>query len=188
MPTIEEGLRSQVRNIEATYGRSMAEWAEIVRASRLNRHGEIVTMLKRDYGMTHGAANRTALVVLDGLAAMSTPSADEVVDGLYSGKRASLRPLHELLMAEVRSLGPDVEVAPKRGYLSLRRRTQFAMIQPAATRIDLGLVLKGHPTTERLESAATFNALFTHRVRVSRPENIDGELIAWLHRAYDSAG
>ena len=144
-------------------------------------------MLKRDHGITHGAANRTALVVLDGLAAKSAPSPDEAVDSLYSGKKAALRPLHELLMAQVRSLGPDVEFAPKRAYLSLRRRTQFAMVQPAVTRLDLGLVLKDHPTSERLESAATFNALFTHRVRLSRPEDIDGELMAWLREAYCAA-
>jgi len=26
MATVEEGLRSQIRNIEATYGKSMDEW------------------------------------------------------------------------------------------------------------------------------------------------------------------
>jgi hypothetical protein len=35
-----------------------------------------------------------------------------------------------------------LEVAAMRGYLSLRRRKQFAMLQPSTTgRLDLGLVL-----------------------------------------------
>jgi Domain of unknown function (DUF5655) len=73
--------------------------------------------------------------------------------------------------------------------VSLRRKKQFAMIQPTtATRIDLGLILKDTPMTERLESAASFNALFTHRVRVSTINYVDEQVITWLKQAYDLAG
>ncbi len=72
--------------------------------------------------------------------------------------------------------------------MSLRRRKQFAMIQPsAAGRIDIGLILKDVPPGPRLESAAGFNALFTHRVRLSEPADIDVQLTAWLRQAYDRA-
>jgi hypothetical protein len=90
-------------------------------------------------------------------------------------------------MAAVGALGDDVELAPKRGYLSLRRRKQFAMIQPAAARVDLGLILKDEPPTGRLEPAAGFNALFTHRVRIAAPDDVDEELVAWLREAYGRA-
>ncbi len=63
------------------------------------------------------------------------------------------------------------------------------MIQPTtATRIDLGLILKDVPATERLESAAGFNALFTHRVRVNTINDVDAQVISWLKQAYDLAG
>lgn len=91
-------------------------------------------------------------------------------------------------MALVHSLGTDLEVAPKKGYLSLRRRKQFAMIKPAAKHIALGPILPGRPVSGRLESAATFNALFTHRVRVGSIGEIDDELAGWLTDAYDRAG
>ena len=60
MATVEQGLRSQVQNIEATYGRSIDEWIELIRASGWSRHGEIVAMLKADHGLSHGSANRVA--------------------------------------------------------------------------------------------------------------------------------
>jgi hypothetical protein len=91
-------------------------------------------------------------------------------------------------MSAILAFGDDIELAPKKGYLSLRRRKQFAMIQPsAAGRIDLGLILGDLPAEARLESATGFNALFTHRVRVSNPADIDEQLIAWLRQAYDRA-
>ncbi|HEX7471754.1 MAG TPA: DUF4287 domain-containing protein, partial [Candidatus Limnocylindrales bacterium] len=68
MATVEEGLRAQIRNIEAKHGRSMAEWTELVRAKGLTKHGEIIAWLKTDHGMSHGNANRVALVARDAIA------------------------------------------------------------------------------------------------------------------------
>ncbi len=107
---------------------------------------------------------------------------------MYSGKKAGLKPLHDALMTMITTFGDDIELAPKKGYVSLRRKKQFAMIQPTATRIDVGLILKDMPTTERLKSAASFNALFTHRVRVSTINDLDAQVISWLKQAYDLAG
>ena len=186
MATVEAGLQSQLRNIEATYGRSVDEWIALIRASGLQRHGEIVAMLKSTNGLPHGAANRLALVAL--AATAPPPAAEDPADALYAGRAPGLRAIHDRLMALVSACGSDVEVAPKKGYLSLRRRTQFAMIKPAAGHVDLGLILPGVPLTGRLESAATFNALFTHRVRVRSVDDVDVELERWLREACARAG
>lgn len=186
MATVEQGLRSQLRNIEITYGRSIDEWIELIRASGLSRHGEIVAMLKTEHGLSHGAANRVALVAIDALKPASAASDPEA--SLYAGDKSALQPIHARLMAVINGMGSDIEVAPKKGYLSLRRRKQFAMIKPAAKHVDLGLILPGRAVDGRLESAATFNALFTHRVRVRSTAEVDGELAAWLRDAYEAAG
>jgi Domain of unknown function (DUF5655)/Domain of unknown function (DUF4287) len=186
MATVEQGLRSQLLNIETTYGRSIDEWIELVEASGRTRHGEIVAMLKTEHGLSHGAANRVALVAIDALKPISGAADPEV--SLYAGSKSALQPIHARLMAVINGLGTDIEVAPKKGYLSLRRRKQFAMIKPAAKHVDLGLVLPGRAVGGRLESAATFNALFTHRVRVRSTDEVDDELGAWLRDAYDAAG
>jgi hypothetical protein len=185
MATVEQGLQSQLRNIEATYGRSIDDWIDLIRASGRTRHGEIVAMLKADYGLSHGAANRVALVALDALEPR-TGATDPVAE-MYSGDRRALLPIHTRLIAAIDGLGTDIELAAKKGYLSVRRRKQFAMVKPAAKHVDLGLVLPGRPVTGRLESAATFNALFTHRVRVRAPDDVDDELMTWLADAYAEA-
>jgi Domain of unknown function (DUF5655)/Domain of unknown function (DUF4287) len=186
MATVEEGLRSQIRNIETTYGRSIEEWIELIKASGLSRHGEIVAMLKTEHGLSHGAANRVALVAIDALKPASAAADPEA--SLYAGNKVALLPIHDRLMAVISGLGSDLEVSPKKGYLSLRRRKQFAMIRPAATHVDLGIILPGRAVGGRLESAATFNALFTHRIRVRSAAEVDDELSAWLRDAYDAAG
>ena len=64
------------------------------------------------------------------------------------------------------------------------------MVQPGtAARIDLGLILPAAtPATGRLESAAQFNPLFTHRVRLTALTDLDDELREWLTTAYTLAG
>ena len=90
-------------------------------------------------------------------------------------------------MAAILAFGPDIEVVPKKGYLSLRRRKQFAMIKPVAKHIDVGLILPNKPVSSGFESAATFNALFTHRVRVRSVADVEADLVSYLREAYDSA-
>src|SRR5258705_19356 len=143
------------------------------------KHTDMVAMLKSQYSMSHGSVHRIALKaheadVASVVKAAEASSRDPVAE-LYGGKKAGLKPLHDALMTAITTFGDDIELASKKGYVSLRRKKQFAMIQPTATRIDLGLILKDVPTTERLEAAASFNALFTHRVRVNTIDDVDAQ-------------
>jgi hypothetical protein len=172
MSTVDEALEAQIRNIEARYGKTLGEWIAVVRNSGITKHSEIIALLKSQYGMSHGDANRVALKAREADAASIVEAAKaagrDPVEEMYSGKKADLKPLHDALMTAINTFGNDIELAPKKGYASLRRKKQFAMLQPTtAARIDVGLILQDVPTTERLESAAGFNAMFTHRVRVN---------------------
>jgi hypothetical protein len=90
-------------------------------------------------------------------------------------------------MAEIASFGA-FEIAPKKGYLSLRRKKQFAMIGPATnTRVDVGLNMKGLDATARL-IALPSGSMCNYNVKVIDAAEVDAELIAWVKRAYDNAG
>ena len=99
MATVEEGLQAQIRNIEATYGKTMPDWFALIAAGGRTKHTEIVAMLKSDYGMTHGAAHRVSLLARH--AAAPPPHADGIADpadALYIGQKAALRPIHNAVM------------------------------------------------------------------------------------------
>ena len=179
MTTVAQGMQSQIRNIEAEYGRSMDDWVSIIRASHLTKHPDVVTMLKTRYGLKHGAAHRVSLIAREKLGGPKT--AETAPTGEVKG-------VLDLLLVRIDSLGNDIERAPKKGYVSLRRRKQFAMIKPGKKWIDLGLILPGVAADDRLVSAAGRNALFTHRVRITHKADLDAAVVAWLKRAYASAG
>jgi hypothetical protein len=184
---VDAALQSQIRNIETTYGKPLDYWFAVIDSSGLTKHTEIVAMLKSDHGLAHGAAHRVSLLARQ-RSDTGVPASSDPADALYTGAKAGLRPLHDALLGEIRVLGA-FDIAPKKGYLSLRRRKQFAMVQPSTgSRIDLGLILPATPAAGRLESAAKFNPLFTHRVRITATTDLDDELRGWLATAYALAG
>lgn len=52
-----KGPASYFPSIEKTYGKSIAEWQEIIRGHLPAKHMELVAMLKNDHAMGHGHAN-----------------------------------------------------------------------------------------------------------------------------------
>ena len=173
-------------NILEKTGKPVAEWVKIAKGSGLEKHGQIVKFLKTDHGFTHGYANLVAHQTLASSADQHDD--DDLVAAQYAGPKADLKPIYDALVKEVSSFGGDVEISPKKAYVSLRRNKQFGLIQPSTkTRVDVGINLKGVEPTERLESSGSFNAMVSHRVRLSDVSQVDADLITWLRQAYDAS-
>ena len=186
MSKIDEATQSMIRNLEEKTGRSLDQWQKVVVGSKLAKHGEIVKYLKTEHGLTHGYANLVAHQALRSDA--SNFEGDDLIAAQYAGAKAALRPIYDALIAKVEGFGKDVEIAPKKAYVSLRRKKQFACLQPStATRFDVGINLKGVAPAGRLEASGSFNAMVSHRVRVHEVKEVDDELIGWLRQAYDQA-
>jgi predicted transport protein len=184
--TPEEMAASMIANMQEKTGKPLAGWLSITQASGLEKHAQIVKLLKSEHGMTHGYANMVAHETLR--AGEEQPSEGDLVDSQYSGVKAGLRPIYDALIQEVSKFGPDLEVAPKKTYVSLRRNKQLGLIQPSTkARVDVGINLKDAEPTERLEPAGSFNAMVSHRVRLSGVDEVDSELIGWLKKAYEAS-
>jgi hypothetical protein len=114
-------------------------------------------------------------------------AAADPLDAIYAGAKAPLRGLHERLSAEIDKLGVH-EKAPKKAYVSMRRKKQFAMLGPATKdQIELGLNAKNLPASVRLKALAP-GGMCQYAVRLSGVNEIDAELMGWVRTAYDAAG
>lgn len=190
MADLDKAVATQLANIEKRTGKSIAELSAIVRESGLSKHGELVSMLKTKLGMGHGDANtlvHTVRKAQEGAANAEPAAAGDVLDAIYAGPKAALRPIHDALLAAMRRFG-EFEEAPKKGYVSYRRKKQFAMIGPATkTQVEVGLNAKGLPAGERLQ-ALPAGQMCNYKVRLGDAGEVNAELLGWLRAAYDSAG
>lgn len=189
MSDIDKALQTQIENIESLTGKSLDQLVAIILDSPLKKHGELVGMVKTDFGLGHGHANtlvHLAKKARKGDDAGST-STEAKIDEIYSGKKQSLRPLHDALMSRIKSLG-EFEVAPKKAYTSLRRKKQFATVGPGSKgRLELGLNMKDVPAAGRLEELPA-GKMCQYRVYLTEASEVDDQLLDWVKIAYDSAG
>ena len=167
-------------NLQEKTGRTMPQWFEVLSTTGLEKHTELMNYLKKEHAVSHGFANGIALQYRS----REAPSAEaDLVDGQYAGAKAALRPVYERLVAAASALGDDVEVVPKKTGVSLRRSKQFALVEaPSAKRVQLGLQLRDHPTTDRLLAG---NEMCSHRVNLTTAVEVDDELLGWLRLAYE---
>lgn len=176
----QDALATMLANLPEKTGKTLEEWKVVLGKSGLQKHGEMMKLLKSEHGVTHGFAN---LIVAK---ARDTDEETDHVAAQYSGAKAALKPVYDAIAEYARALGSDVQVDPKKSSVSLRRKKQFALITPATkTRIDLGLALKGKDAAGRLE---TYNAMWSHRVRLEAVQDFDDEVKGWMSEAYRQSG
>ena len=180
--TQEELLASHIAGMEAKTGKPLSHWIRIVHASGLEKHGEQVKMLKEAHGFGHGHAN----LVCQAAKGRFEADEDDMLEGQYKGKEG-LRPIYDALEAFAKTLGGDVEIAPKKTSVAFRRSKNFAVVTPATkSRVDLGVNLKGENGTMRLAEEKP-GSMCTHTIKLQAAEEVDDEVKAWLKAAYERA-
>lgn len=173
-------------SLQAKTGKDLDAWTALARASGITKHKLLVDHLKAVHGLTHGYANSIALKA--NARDAGSIGDDALLEAMFAGPKAALKPIYDRIVALAFDFGSDVTLAPKKGYVSLRRSKQFAIAQPSTKdRFDLGLNLKGHMPEGRLEASGSFNAMVSHRIRLASLDDIDEAVTAWLRAAYDAS-
>lgn len=183
---IDKATQTMIDNLHKNTGKTLENWIEIVIRENLPKHGEIIKFLKEKHGLTHGFANLIAHKS-KGSDAGSAQNQDDLVIKQYLGKE-HFKPVFDRLMAEIQQFGNDVELAPKNTYVSLRRKKQFAILNPATkTRFEIGINLKGQEPKGKLEAEKP-NSMCSHKINITDINDLDNEVLNWIRAAYENAG
>lgn len=182
-------FQAYLDTVKAKTGLDPADFATLAEAKGLIgpdvKTASIVAWLAEDFGLGRGHA--MAIVATLGQVKGAGTSPDDRIASHFSGPKAKWRGTFDAILADAASLG-EVTIAPTNSYLSLvKAGKKFAVVATTGDRLDLGIKLPGADATERLEESGSWNAMVTHRVRITDPAQLDAEVHDWVRRAYDRA-
>jgi hypothetical protein len=184
-----KAFQAYLDNIKAKTGLTPADFRQAAQAKGFvfpgTKAGEVVQWLQADYDLGRGHA----MAIYGVLSSPGgKPKTKDSLDGLFAGNKAAWRKPFDALVAKVSKFGPDVEVGAGKTYVTLTRGAKkFGIVQVTSERMDIGIKRKGVAPTGRFEAAGSWNAMVTHRVRISDAKQIDTDVISWLKRAYEAA-
>jgi len=183
---MDKATQTMTENLHKNTGKTLEQWIDIVKKQNFVKHGEIIKFLKEQHEFTHGFANLVAHKANESDAS-SVNNQDDLIIKQYKGKE-HLKPFYDKLISEIQSFGNDIEIAPKNSYVSLRRKKQFAILNPATkTRFEIGINLKGQEPKGKLEPEKP-NSMCSHKINLTDIIDIDKEVIEWIKTAYENAG
>lgn len=183
---IDKATQTMIENLHKNTGKTLEQWTDIVKSQNFAKHGDIIKFLKETHGLTHGFANLIAHKS-KGSDAGSADNPDDLITKQYQGKE-NFKPIYEKLISEIQTYGKDIEIAPKNNYVSLRRKKQFAILNPATkARFEIGINLKGQEPKGKLEAEKP-NSMCSHKINITEIKDIDQEVFEWIKKAYDKAG
>lgn len=183
---MDQAMQTMIENLQKNTGKSLEQWIKMVNKENFAKHGEIIKFLKEKHALTHGFANLIAHKS-KGSDAGSAENTDDLITKQYQGKE-HFKPIYDKLIKEIQSFGKDIEIAPKNSYVSLRRKKQFAILNPITkTRYEIGISLKGQEPKGILEAEKP-NAMCSHKISITDTKDITAEVIKWIKTAYEKAG
>jgi predicted transport protein len=183
---MDKSVATMIENLKEKTGHSLDEWKNIISKQNISKHGEIVKFLKETHKVTHGYASEIALKVL-GSDADSASNANDFVETQYKGKE-HLKAYYDKVIAEIQKFSGDFKIDPKKTYVSLKRKKQFIILNPASkTRFEIGFNLKGVEPKGKLEAEKP-NGICSHKINLSDIKEIDKEVIEWIKMAFEKAG
>jgi hypothetical protein len=175
-----------MQNLVKRTGKTLDEWVALTKRVGLATGAERRAWLKAQ-GLTTNYASWIGDVAEGKNRGADDYDPEALVDAMFAGSKAALRPIYDRLLHLGLSLGRDVTASPGKTIVPLYRQHVFAQIKPATnTRIDLGLALGALKATGRLIATGGFEKKdrITHRIPVSSIDDIDADLEAWLKKAY----
>ena len=119
---------------------------------------------------------------------MSDMSEVYSVNDHFLNKDPSVRSLYDHLLVALREFGP-IHEEPKKTSIHLVNRSALAGVEVRKNYLLLNIKSDHKIDSPRIEKAEQISAgRFHHKVKLSLPNDLDAELVAWLRAAYELSG
>lgn len=166
-------------------GRSLEEWLPVVKKSGLSKQMEITNWLKSEQQLNHLQAS-----LLAGLYLNNGKPVYQNESGLLENqfaKCADMRPLYDLVSAQILKAFSDAQIIPKKTYISFTATREFAAVNIKPKEIRLGMDLGDMPFTDSLLPSKLSGPMprISHMLVLTDGKQFDKKLLSMLQASYN---
>jgi len=186
-------LQKWISELKNKTGKSLDDWMKLCKKEGPADATKRMNWLKTEFDMGTNTAWWLAERSFGRATEHENPEAylkeaAQFIEDMYAGKRSALRPIQDRIIQTARRLFKDIRVCPCKTMVPLFRNHLIAQIKPSTlTRIDLGFALGPTKASGRLLDTGGYakKDRITHRIPITKAEEIDAEIEKWLKKAYE---
>jgi predicted transport protein len=132
-----------IDNLKASTKKDLAGWMAAINSLGTTKRNDIIDKLKKDYGFGHMNASLLAGIYLNGGKPVYG-STDDLLENQFA-KADAMRPVYESFVDFVKKNFPGVTVLPKKTYVSILEKREFAAINIKPKELRIGFDLGDRP-------------------------------------------
>ncbi len=173
-----------IDNLKTSTGKTLAEWLKQVGGSGISKRNDIIKWLKEKNGFGHmNASLLTGIYLNDGKPVYG--STDDLLENQFA-KAADMKPLYEVFTAFVQKHFPNSTVLPKKTYVSILEKREFAAINIKPKELRVGFDLGDRAFDERASKSKMSGPMprISHMLVLTDKSQLKSDLVELLKLSY----
>lgn len=173
-----------IDNLKASTKKDLSAWLAEIRSLATTKRNDIINALKNDYGFGHMNASLLAGIYLNGGKPVYG-STDDLLENQFA-KAEAMREIYESVINFVKKNFPEATVLPKKTYVSILEKREFAAINIKPKELRVGFDLGDRPFDHSVTKSKLTGPMprISHMVIVTGKEQLDEDMISLLRESH----
>lgn len=173
-----------IDNLKASTKKDLNGWLTEIRSLGLTKRNDIINSLKTDYAFGHMNASLLAGIYLNGGKPVYG-STDDLLENQFE-KAEAMRELYESVINFVKQNFPAATVLPKKTYVSILEKREFAAINIKPKELRIGFDLGDRPFDDTVTKSKLTGPMprISHMVVVTGKESLNKDMITLLRESH----
>lgn len=173
-----------IDNLKTSTKKNLDGWLAEIKSLGITKRNDIIDSLKKDYGFGHMNASLLAGIYLNGGKPVYG-STDDLLENQFA-KAEAMRPVYASFIDFVKKNFPDVTVLPKKTYVSILEKREFAAINIKPKELRIGFDLGDRPFDDIVTKSKLTGPMprISHMVIVTDKESLNKDMITLLRESH----
>ncbi len=173
-----------IDNLKASTKKDLDGWLAEINSLGITKRNDIINSLKKDYGFGHMNASLLAGIYLNGGKPVYA-STDDLLENQFA-KAEAMRELYESFINFVKKNFPAATVLPKKTYVSILEKREFAAINIKPKELRIGFDLGDRPFDDAVTKSKLTGPMprISHMVIVTGREHFNEDMITLLRESH----